>query len=43
VRQLYFQNPKSGFYFLQLASERLTRVARQAGVVAPRVLIESSP
>ncbi len=23
VRQLYFQNPKFGFYFLELASKRL--------------------
>ncbi|MEY2687575.1 MAG: hypothetical protein RL375_1773, partial [Pseudomonadota bacterium] len=30
VRQLYFQNPAFGFYFLQLASERLMRDARQA-------------
>lgn len=32
VRQLYFQNPKFGFYFLQLASERLMRDARQAAL-----------
>jgi CRP/FNR family transcriptional regulator, cyclic AMP receptor protein len=30
VRQLYFQNPKFGFYFLQLAAERLTRDAQHA-------------
>jgi hypothetical protein len=32
VRQLYFQNPKFGFYFLQLAADRLTRDARQAAI-----------
>lgn len=30
ARQLYFQNPKFGFYFLQLAAERLTRDAQHA-------------
>jgi CRP-like cAMP-binding protein len=27
VRQMYYQNPKFGFYFLELAAERLTRDA----------------
>jgi CRP-like cAMP-binding protein len=36
VRQLYFQNPKFGFYFLQLASERLMRDARQATFTVAR-------
>lgn len=30
VRQLYFQNPKFGFFFLRLAAERLTRDAKPA-------------
>jgi hypothetical protein len=30
VRQLYFQNPKFGFFFLELAAERLMRDARRA-------------
>jgi CRP/FNR family transcriptional regulator, cyclic AMP receptor protein len=30
VRQLYFQNPKFGFFFLQLAAERLQRDANRA-------------
>jgi hypothetical protein len=30
VRQLYFQNPKFGFYFLELAAERLTRDANRS-------------
>jgi CRP-like cAMP-binding protein len=30
VRQLYFQNPKFGFYFLALAAERLTRDANRS-------------
>jgi hypothetical protein len=33
VRQLYFQNPKFGFFFLQLVAERLTR---DATLRAPR-------
>lgn len=36
VRQMYFQNPAFGFYFLELAAERLTRDAqRAASVQAP--------
>ena len=31
VRQLYFQNPKFGFFFLQLAAERLMRDANHSG------------
>ena len=31
VRQLYFQNPKFGFFFLQLAAERLMRDANRVG------------
>lgn len=34
VRQMYFQNPRFGFYFLELAAERLTRDA-QRGAAAP--------
>jgi CRP/FNR family transcriptional regulator, cyclic AMP receptor protein len=30
VRQLYFQNPKFGFFFLQLAAERLIRDANRS-------------
>jgi CRP/FNR family transcriptional regulator, cyclic AMP receptor protein len=33
VRQLYFQNPKFGFFFLELAAERLTRDAKQSAQV----------
>ncbi|MDM0106944.1 Crp/Fnr family transcriptional regulator [Variovorax sp. J22R24] len=29
VRQMYFQNPKFGFFFLELVAERLTRDARR--------------
>ncbi len=29
IRQMYFQNPSFGFFFLQLAAERLIRDARQ--------------
>lgn len=29
LRQLYFQNPKFGFYFLRLTSERLFRDIRR--------------
>ena len=29
VRQMYFQNPKFGFFFLELAAERLTRDAKR--------------
>lgn len=38
VRQLYFQNPKFGYYFLQLISHRLFRdIARlEARLAAPR-------
>lgn len=36
VRQMYFQNPKFGFFFLELAAERLTRdAARMRGAVSP--------
>lgn len=31
VRQMYFQNPSFGFFFLELAAERLTRDAQRAG------------
>lgn len=31
VRQLYFQNPKFGFFFLQLVAERLSRDAMGTG------------
>ena len=31
VRQMYYQNPKFGFFFLELAAERLTRDASRAG------------
>lgn len=34
VRQLYFQNPKFGFFFLELAAERLARDAARAEAVA---------
>jgi CRP/FNR family cyclic AMP-dependent transcriptional regulator len=37
VRQLYFQNPQFGFYYLQLASKRLTRDAER-----PRAISEPS-
>ena len=30
VRQMYFQNPRFGFYFLELAAERLMRDAQRA-------------
>ena len=30
VRQMYFQNPSFGFYFLELATSRLTRDAQRA-------------
>jgi CRP/FNR family cyclic AMP-dependent transcriptional regulator len=33
VRQLYFQNPKFGFFFLRLVAERLARDAKQAQVL----------
>ncbi len=41
VRQLYFQNPKFGFYFLQLAAARLTRDASKA--VSAQANVDSSP
>jgi CRP-like cAMP-binding protein len=35
VRELYFQNPTFGFYFLRLTSERLMQnIARLEGIVA---------
>ncbi|HVL58017.1 MAG TPA: cyclic nucleotide-binding domain-containing protein [Burkholderiaceae bacterium] len=34
VRELYFQNPKFGFYFLQLTSERLFRDIRRLEAAA---------
>jgi CRP/FNR family transcriptional regulator, cyclic AMP receptor protein len=33
VRQMYFQNPSFGFFFLELVAERLTRDAQHAGPV----------
>jgi CRP/FNR family cyclic AMP-dependent transcriptional regulator len=30
IRQLYFQNPKFGFFFLELVAARLTRDARRS-------------
>jgi len=35
VRQMYFQNPSFGFYFLELAAERLMRDAQRAATVPP--------
>ena len=32
VRQMYFQNPRFGFFFLELVAERLMRDARQMAV-----------
>lgn len=43
VRQLYFQNPKFGFFFLELAAERLARDATRAGGAAPATPLEPVP
>lgn len=34
VRQMYFQNPSFGFYFLELAAERLMRDAQRAAATS---------
>jgi len=33
VRQMYFQNPKFGFFFLELVAERLTRDANRMALI----------
>jgi CRP-like cAMP-binding protein len=38
VRQLYFQNPKFGFFFLELAAERLIRDANRSSDDRPGTL-----
>ena len=35
VRQMYFQNPRFGFFFLELVAERLMRDARQRSPAGP--------
>jgi CRP/FNR family transcriptional regulator, cyclic AMP receptor protein len=42
VRQLYFQNPKFGFFFLQLVADRLGRDA-MAAARRPAMAIDASP
>lgn len=39
-RQLYFQNPTFGFYFLRLVGERLMRNARDAELRAETLVVE---
>lgn len=39
LRQLYFQNPKFGFYFLQLVSERLFRDIRRLEAAQGQVAV----
>jgi hypothetical protein len=41
VRQMYFQNPSFGFYFLELVAKRLLRDASR--LPAPRQALDSSP
>jgi cyclic nucleotide-binding protein len=44
VRELYFQNPAFGFYFLRLASERLLQnISRLEGIIAQRGLATPPP
>lgn len=43
VRQLYFQNPKFGFYFLQLVADRLARDAQRAAASQGRPRPEPLP
>ena len=42
VRQMYYQNPKFGFFFLELVAERLTRDAQRSHQVEDQALTAPS-